>query len=143
MGDDPTTPGDAGMIRPFLVGPGNERAPLDLPEPANAVRPFLLTRGRTAADASIAVETQVAATPAGRRAVSSLSLEYRDIVLACEQPLAVAEVAAMLDLHLGVARVLISDLTQQGMVSTEVPDGDAADDVETIMRVIDGLRQRT
>jgi len=143
MSEDPRRGGDTGMVRPFLTGHGRDDETVDPLGSTHAVRPFLLTRGRTTAAVPIAIEAQVVATRAGRDALPTLALEYRDIVLACEEPLAVAEVAATLDLHLGVVRVLIGDLTQQGLVSTGASDADTPDDVETIMRVIDGLRQRS
>jgi Protein of unknown function (DUF742) len=106
------------------------------------IRPFMVTSGRTTGATEIAVEAQVVNTPHGQTAVDTLTFEYRDIVSLCEEPLAVAEIAARLSLHLGVIRVLVSDLKQQGMVTTFEPEVDAADDVEMIVRVINGLRAR-
>ncbi len=70
-----------------------------------------------------------------------LSFEYRDIVDLCVEPLAVAEVSARLRLQLGVAQVLLRDLTRSGHVTTFEPGVGLTDDVHTILRVIDGLRQ--
>jgi hypothetical protein len=86
---------------------------------------------------------QVVITPRGETAADALSFEYRDIVSLCAEPVAVAEIAARLSLHLGVIRVLIGDLQHQGMVTTFQPEVDPTDDVEMILRVINGLRQRT
>jgi Protein of unknown function (DUF742) len=108
-----------------------------------SVRPFLLTQGRTVGATEIAVETQVAATPLGETAVETLTFEYRDIVTLCLEPLAVAEIAARLGLHLGVVRVLVGDLHHQGMVATYEPEVALIDDVDTIERVINVLRART
>lgn len=75
----------------------------------------------------------------GRAAVDRLVYEHRDVVALCVRPLAVAEVAARLGLHLGVARVLVGDLLAMGYltVSDRVPW--QQDQVRIIERVIDGL----
>jgi len=109
--------------------------------PNTSVRPFLLTAGRTASASDFPVETQVVVTSQGGTAAEALTFEYRDIVNLCVEPVAVAEIAARLSLHLGVIRVLVGDLQQQGIVTTYQPESDANDDVEMIMRVIHGLRQ--
>lgn len=138
----PAADDDSSLVRPFLQGAAT---PGDAGDSSSAahIRPFLLTQGRTSGAAEIPIEAQVQVTTAGLSAAEALSFEYRDVVNLCQEPLAVVEVAARLNLHLGVARVIIGDLTYQGLVSTFEPDGDVTDDVETIMRVIDGLRQRS
>jgi len=145
-GDHHQQPASGALIRPFLdgerVGAGTGKAPA--PGAANtSIRPFLVTAGRTASAEDYPVETQVVITPRGETALESLAFEYRDIVTLCAEPLAVAEIAARLSLHLGVIRVLIGDLQHQGMVTTYEPEADATEDVEMIMRVIHGLRQLT
>jgi hypothetical protein len=116
-------------------------APESVAVPDATVRPFLVTSGRIAGDADIPVEAQVVVTAEGRGAQQWLTFEYRDIVSLCDEPLAVAEIAARLRLHLGVARVLVSDLAEHGIVTTYRPEADF--DVDTILRVINGLRLRS
>jgi hypothetical protein len=144
--DDQTTHDDRHalpLIRPFLDDPGavlpGAASP---PAERSAVRPFLVTSGRTTGATDIPVETQVMVTSLGRTALGSLTFEYRDIVTACDEPLAVAEIAARLSLHLGVARVLVGDLAHQGLVIAYEPSVDLADDVETIERMIHVLKTR-
>jgi hypothetical protein len=105
-------------------------------------RPFLLTSGRvrTSADAFIALETQVISTQFGYEACSSLAFERRDIVRLCTVPMSVAEIAARLALHLGVVRVLVGDLITEGYVYAYLPNADASQDIDTLLRVIHGLR---
>src|SRR6185295_14447113 len=113
---------------------GRSPAPTVLPEvtrngrttdPLEAgVRPFLVTSGRTVGAGDLPIEAQVVVTAVGRGARASLTFEYRDIVSLCDEPLALAEIAAKLSLHLGVIRVLIGDLRHQGMVTTFEPTGD-------------------
>jgi hypothetical protein len=147
--DPPPSAASAGgrLIRPFLTG-GQRPAPADQAAGSpsaeqTSVRPFLVTSGRTVASGNIGVETQVLSTVRGETVVETLTFEYRDIVTLCAAPLAVAEIAARLSLHLGVTRVLVTDLQQQGLVTTHAPQVDATQDVDIIMRVINGLRQRT
>jgi hypothetical protein len=136
-------PGGA-LVRPF-IGTGAAMAMDVASEPAAmpdaGVRPFLVTSGRTAGESEIPVEAQVVVTMAGRGAQQWLTFEYRDIVNLCTQPLAIAEIAARLSLHLGVIRVLVSDLRQHGIVTTFAPEGTL--DIDIIMRVINGLRRRS
>jgi hypothetical protein len=136
-----TDPPSAGrLIRPFLgTDTAAEPDPVD-PVPDATLRPFLLTAGRVAGQDSIAIETQVVTTDRGRTAVEELGYERRDIVSLCGSPLSVAEIAAELSLHLGVVRVLVGDLSQDGHLSVYLPNTDASTDVDTLLRVIRGLR---
>ncbi len=139
---DPSAAERAPRVRPFLGG--ELGADPGVPAPSGATpRPFLLTAGRTPGASSVALEAQVVATAEGRRAHDGLTFEYRDIVGICVEPLAVAEVAARLRLHVGVVQVLVGDLSHHGMVTTHEPSADISDDVDTILRVIHELRQRT
>ena len=143
MTTDKTPPERAAgaLVRPFLSGASNGAGdPADLPVPDGALRPFLLTAGRVAGQDSIAIETQVVTTESGRTAVERLGFERRDIVSLCGDPLSVAEIAAQLSLHLGVVRVLVGDLSADGHLSVYLPNSDASTDVDTLLRVIRGLR---
>jgi hypothetical protein len=133
-------PAPGALIRPFLAA-GITAEEGEPPEPGGpALRPFLLTSGRVAAHASIAIETQVVATDLGRASGPALTFERRDIVSLCIDPLAVAEIAARLRLHLGVVRVLVGDLSAEGYLAVYLPNADAPQDVDTLLRVIRGLR---
>jgi hypothetical protein len=143
---DPTEPPPASgaLIRPFLAtGTGADDEADDAVDgaPDATLRPFLLTAGRVEGeDSTIAIETQVMTTDAGRTAVEELGFERRDIVALCGNPLSVAEIAAELSLHLAVVRVLVGDLSAAGHLSVHLPDTDASTDVDTLLRVIRGLR---
>jgi hypothetical protein len=82
----------------------------------------------------------VVTTEHGRTAVQELGFERRDIVSLCGDPLSVAEIAAQLSLHLAVVRVLVGDLSSDGHLSVYLPNADASTDVDTLLRVIRGLR---
>jgi Protein of unknown function (DUF742) len=142
--EQPAAPSGA-LIRPFLAA-GDTAVASAVPQddetgPGGSwLRPFLLTEGRVARETAIAIETQVVTTERGRAAGRELSYERRDIVALCCDPQSVAEIAAQLRLHLGVVRVLVGDLSDEGHVAVYLPNGDAAEDVDTLVRVIRGLR---
>jgi uncharacterized protein DUF742 len=80
------------------------------------VRPFLLTGGRTRPGREgLAIETLIQARPGAMS--SDLRFEARQIVELCQQAKSMAEVAAALRVPLGVARVLVSDLVNDGSVT--------------------------
>lgn len=138
---DGTATAQRGWIRPYL---GRTLEPEDGQGPPTGhagLRPYLLTSGRTGADMPFAIETQVVSTPEGQHALGWLNFEYKDIVAVCAEPLAIAEIGARLSLHLGVVKVLVGDLQQHGLLSVYEPTVDASSDVETILRVIRGLRE--
>jgi hypothetical protein len=110
------------------------------------VRPYAMTRGRTrsGADTKLDLIAVVVADAADFRGVTdqTLSPEHIDIVeLSRNSPQSVAELAAGLDLPVGVVRVLIGDLLHAALVrvSRPVPPAELPD--EKILReVINGLR---
>jgi hypothetical protein len=138
-------PESGALIRPFLGAglPAEDAGPAGggcAPDRSTALRPFLLTAGRVAANTAIAIETQVISTDLGRSEVRTLDFERRDIVALCTDPLAVAEIAATLGLHLSVVRVLVGDLSSDGYLAVYLPNAAASHDVDTLLRVIRGLR---
>ncbi|NJC67782.1 DUF742 domain-containing protein [Planosporangium flavigriseum] len=139
-GEDWRQPPDPGLTRPYL----DEAGGVDVPPPvreASGVRPYLLTGGRVRpADASLEIEAQVQTTPAGHSDADRLMFEHRDIVVLCAQPISIAEVAARLGLHLGVARVLVSDLIEAGYLAVRRPDVGLPQNKKIIERVIRGLQ---
>lgn len=108
--------------------------------PISYLRPYLLTGGRTRpVDATLEIEAQVVATRLGHGAADRHEYEHRDILRLCEQPVSVAEVAARLGLHLGVARVLVGDLVALGHLDARRPPAGLRGDAEIIERVIRGV----
>jgi len=115
-------------------------------EAGPVVRPYAMTRGRTTSTAqhrldliAVVVAESYADDP---EADQTLSPEHVDIVELCrDAPQSVAELAAELDLPVGVVRVLIGDLVDEELVhvSRPVPPAELPD--ESILRdVINGLR---
>jgi hypothetical protein len=104
------------------------------------IRPFVLTSGRVAGAEYVGLETQVVARqPKSARDV--LTPELASILTLCIKPMSVAEISALVPLHFGVARILISDLNAAGYVDVYSTDEAMSQDPELIMRVIRGLRE--
>ncbi|MVO87331.1 DUF742 domain-containing protein [Streptomyces sp. p1417] len=110
------------------------------------VRPYAMTRGRTTSAgqhrldliAVVIAESRAEETEADQ----TLSPEHVDIVGLCrDTPQSVAELAAELDLPIGVVRVLIGDLVDDRLVHVTRPVPPAELPDESILRdVINGLR---
>ncbi len=104
------------------------------------LRPYLLTSGRSQpVDQTIEIEAQVLTAHLAERSANQLSFELRDIVALCRQPLSIAEVAARLGLHIGVARILVADLVASGYVTLARPAVALNTNLDMIERVIRGL----
>ncbi|MFC5137743.1 DUF742 domain-containing protein [Actinomycetospora rhizophila] len=107
------------------------------------VRPYAWTGGRTRPVYDLAVETLVSVGTAGRDPSRIPQYEHRAVAELCAEPRSVAEVAAMLKLPLGVARVVIGDMASQGTVvvhQTASTSGDVPD-MALMERVLSGLRR--
>ncbi|MGW7273826.1 DUF742 domain-containing protein [Streptomyces sp. Je 1-332] len=110
------------------------------------VRPYAMTRGRTSSPAQHRLDliaVVIAEARAGDpEADRTLSPEHVDIVGLCrDSPQSVAELAAELDLPIGVIRVLIGDLVDDELVHVTRPVPPAELPDESILRdVINGLR---
>lgn len=103
------------------------------------IRPYALTGGRTRGRTDLPVEAMVRSVDGVGH--PGLALERRAIVELCATPHSVAEIAALLHLHLGVARVLIGDLADEGHLGVHRADlvGDRPD-LRLLERVLDGLQ---
>jgi Protein of unknown function (DUF742) len=116
----------------------------DEPDPGPFLRPYAMTEGRTEpTGADLAIEDLVGrAAPAGTPPPTWLSLEHQAIALACPEPLSVAELAARVDLPLGVTRVLVGDLADQGVVTVHrAPSHAGGPDVTLLEQVLHGLQR--
>ncbi|MEV0275202.1 DUF742 domain-containing protein [Streptomyces sp. NPDC050610] len=114
------------------------------------VRPYSLTGGRTRFGHVLLVETFVAALDAAeeRRELESGGLnsrvmpEMRAIVELCRRMRSVAEISALLKMPLGVVRVLVSDLADQGKIRVYgTGHGTGQPDRALLERVLSGLRR--
>jgi uncharacterized protein DUF742 len=154
------TPGWTDRLRPYMHRADPPAGPLPMPydldgnvvdgeiveddpyedEPLDAspLRPYQLTGGRTSpVDPTLAIESQVVA--AAGAAPQALRFEHRDVVSAARAPVSVAELGALLRLHLQVVRVLVADLAAAGHLRVLRPQRSVAKDPAMIERVIRGL----
>ncbi|WP_433533214.1 DUF742 domain-containing protein [Micromonospora sp. CA-263727] len=98
---------------PSGAAPEPPPGPAEEPADEAAVRPFLLTGGRTRpVQDGLRVETLLSAQPAALSA--PLRFEARRIVELCQRPTTVADLAVALRVPLGVTRVLVADLLSEG-----------------------------
>jgi len=81
------------------------------------VRPYVLTRGRTQSRRHLAIEAMVSTRAGAHWDGARLTGEFRSVHSLCLHPRSVAEVAATLSVPLGVVRVLLDDMAEQGLVT--------------------------
>lgn len=114
------------------------------------VRPYTLTGGRTRFGHVLLVETFVAAieAPPERPELAAGALrdrvlpEMQAIVELCRRMRTVAEISALLKMPLGVVRVLLSDLADQGRIRVHgTGHGTDRPNRALLERVLGGLRR--
>jgi hypothetical protein len=130
------------------VPAGNGRHPPldedDLPEDDEdfLVRPYAVTGGRTEPRYQLEIEAMVVAQYYEARDISLLTPECQAILEFCRDWRSVAEVSAVLQMPLGVARILIADLGAEGLVRIHQLDhAQGGPDVKLLERVLSGLRR--
>ena len=111
-------------------------------EAGPVVRPYAVTKGRTGPAPGTAVgliDVVVAVTGARPPNGVRLAPEHRQILVLGQRPSTVVDLASDVDLPVGVVRVLLSDLSQYGLLRIRpAPRGQATN--ERLLRdVLDGL----
>ena len=114
-------------------------------EAGPVVRPYAVTGGRTdpAGDTVLDLITVISAADAAPRpgGRGGLGPEHRALLRLCRAPVTVADVAADVALPLGVVRVLLGDLIQQGMITVLPPPAQRPQArTDLLKEVLDGLR---
>lgn len=111
------------------------------------VRPYTMTGGRTGVGLPmIALEALVAATPAGMRMRGHFRWEAAEIIAMSRRETAIIELAALLEVPIGVVRVLAADLRERGAVtitdptSQSVPEADELAYTDLLEKVLDGIK---
>jgi hypothetical protein len=106
------------------------------------VRPYAVTRGRTEPRSHLEIEAMVMANHYEARHPSMLSPECRSILDFCRDWRSVAEISAVLQMPLGVARILVADMAMEGLVRVHQLDrAQGSPDVKLLERVLSGLRK--
>jgi hypothetical protein len=104
------------------------------------IRSYTLTAGRTAAKVELAMEATLR-LQAGAEA-PALSPSAAQVLEVCDRR-SVAEVSALTKMPIGVTRVLLGDLIEQGLVRIQatINDSTSTDErLELIERTLRGLR---
>ncbi|MFC5906765.1 DUF742 domain-containing protein [Streptacidiphilus monticola] len=108
------------------------------------IRPYAMTGGRTRPRYQLAIEALVSTTAAPER-IATLLPEHQRICGLCTEIKSVAEVSALLSMPLGVARILVADLAETGLVAIHQPaaggESGGTPDVTLLERVLSGLRK--
>ena len=112
-------------------------------DPGPFLRPYAMTEGRTEPTGpDLALEDLVGSPAGAAEPPAWLSPEHQSIARACRETLSVAELASRVDLPLGVTRVLVGDLAQQGMVTVHrAPSHAGGPNVALLEQVLHGLQQ--
>ncbi|MFI0241173.1 DUF742 domain-containing protein [Streptomyces sp. NPDC016845] len=122
--------------RPDAPAPAAKNNPL--------VRPYAMTGGRTRPRYQLAIEALVHTTAQPHQLQGQLP-EHQRICHLCREIKSVAEISALLTIPLGVARILVADLAEAGLVAIHQPGGDESaggqPDVTLLERVLSGLRK--
>ena len=111
------------------------------------VRPYTMTGGRSGVGLPvIALEALVAATPAGMRMRGQFQWEAAEIIAISRRETAIIELAALLEVPIGVVRVLATDLREVGAVTITDPPSESAgaadgpEYVDLLQKVLDGIK---
>jgi hypothetical protein len=111
------------------------------------IRPYTMTGGRTGSDLpQIALEALIAATPTGFRLRPQFRWEAARIIDLTRKETALIELAARLDIPVGVVRVVVADLAQRGAVNIIDPPTGIATSLDgyayttLLQKVLDGIR---
>ncbi|MFE5983214.1 DUF742 domain-containing protein [Streptomyces wedmorensis] len=152
----PSAPSRQGASQPYLQ-PHPQSAAAGSPSTSRApsaaggsgghnplVRPYAMTGGRTRPRYQLAIEALVSTTADPARLQGQLP-EHQRICRLCFEIKSVAEISALLSIPLGVARILVADLAEAGLVAIHQPGGDESaggqPDVTLLERVLSGLRK--
>ncbi len=105
------------------------------------IRPYAMTGGRTGNDTgvSIGLEAQIQAASRGSQPPGGYRWEAAKVVEFVQSPMALIELAARLEIPVGVARVLVADLLADGAVVLHEPV--ATQNFGSLLeRVLNGVR---
>ncbi|MEV8444035.1 DUF742 domain-containing protein [Actinosynnema sp. NPDC051121] len=135
--------GDTGDTKPHRPVFDDDEDDVEYPreEAASIVRAYSWTGGRTTSSFQLELETLVSAVDWDYP--GAMKSEYHEVINLVARPRSVAEIAALLRLPLGVAKVLLGDMAERGLIDvhgTASTDG-AQPDLGLMERVLAGLRR--
>lgn len=106
---------------------------------APRLRPFVVTKGKTDAQASVRVETLVESAVEE----STARFEKKDLLeMATGKPISVAELSSHLSLPIGTTMTLVSEMIDEGLLSphSTLENTDAAN-IDIMTRIINRVRE--
>src|SRR5262245_21521953 len=110
-------------------------------EAGPVVRPYALTRGRARPPgATLDLLDAVSAIDQPSADTRWLGPEHRLLLSLCEKPITVADIASDTELPIGVVRVLLGDLREQGLINIPAARRGTAPEVSVLKTVLQGLR---
>jgi signal recognition particle receptor subunit beta len=109
-------------------------------EETRLVRPYAVTGGRTEPRAELALDALVCSTVYEPGELAVLAPECQAILQFCLDWRSVAEISAVLRLPLGVVRILVADLSADGLLRVHQPPVEEGSDRDLLTRVLEGLR---
>ncbi|MDA0567344.1 DUF742 domain-containing protein [Streptomonospora sp. S1-112] len=140
-----------GSSRPLAAGPGGADLPRSPHQhadqaaagaPSSLVRPYAVTKGRTRPKSQLPLETLISSTATARNESGTLTPECQAISDLCREWRSVAEISALLRIPLGVARVLVADMSEQGLLQIRSSiNADSRPNANLLERVLSGLRK--
>jgi hypothetical protein len=106
------------------------------------VRPYALTKGRTDSTSGSVFSLIDVVIATGEWPMPGFrpTPEHRGILGACRIPLAVIDVASEVDLPIGVVRVLLGDLIDEGLLRIVPTQHKPQTDARLLRMVLDGLQ---
>jgi hypothetical protein len=106
------------------------------------VRPYALIGGLARPSGQqLDLLDMVRAVHQGAHEPPPLSPEQAELLQRCQMPAPIAELAADLDLPVGVIRILVGDLRGRGLVTIHRAQPATFSDLKILQEVVDGLRR--
>jgi hypothetical protein len=111
-------------------------------EAGPVVRPYALTGGLTRPSGQqFDLLDMVGVIRRGADDTPHLAPEQAEVLQRCQIPAPLVDLAADLDLPVGVIRILVSDLRDRGFVTIHRAQPAGAGDLKILQEVVDGLRR--
>jgi hypothetical protein len=110
-------------------------------EAGPVVRPYAVTKGRTlpSGEEPFGLIDVVFATGEWPSEHFRPGPEHRRILSLCRHPIPIVDLISEIDLPIGVVRVLLGDLTGEGMIRVLPTQNEPATDQRLLRMVLDGL----
>ncbi len=108
-------------------------------EAGPVVRPYAVTKGRTSSGTTFGLIDVVVATGEWPSEHFRPGPEHRRILVTCRRPMPVVDLTSEINLPLGVVRVLLGDLTDEGLLRVVSAQRESVPDQRLLRMVLDGL----